>query len=377
MVKIGFVGDFCPIGRTEYLNSKDLIEKAYGKILPYFESNDFNLINLECPLTTVNSKIVKTGPHIKAKPSAVEILNYFKCKLVTTANNHFMDFGTDGQQQTYSILKENGIEWIGSGNNLEEAADYKLVKFSNINIGFFNMTETEWTTTSGDEPGCNPLDLTKAILTIQKAKANGADKVIAIIHGGHEHYPYPSPRMKNQYRFMIDAGADAVVSHHSHIVSGYEVYRDCPIFYGIGNFIFDWPDTRNQPWNIGMFLNLLVEPNQPIKFSFSLFRQNDSEVGVFPLNLNENTELEKNLLEINNVIASDIKLKAQFYSYCEMHKSIMLQRLQPYSSRIGTALFRKGLLPALMGASKRKMIKAIVQCEAHRDVLLNVLKKNS
>ncbi|MDV7393120.1 CapA family protein, partial [Arthrospira platensis SPKY1] len=147
-------------------------------------------------------------PHIKAKPSAVEILNYFKCKLVTTANNHFMDFGTDGQQQTYSILKENGIEWIGSGNNLEEAANYKLIKFSNINIGFFNMTETEWTTTSGDEPGCNPLDLTKAILTIQKAKANGADKVIAIIHGGHEHYPYPSPRMKNQYRFMIDAGAD-------------------------------------------------------------------------------------------------------------------------------------------------------------------------
>lgn len=376
MIKIGFVGDFCPIGRTEELVNSDLINNAYSQIRPFFEVNDFNIINLECPLTTVNSKIVKTGPHIKADPIAVGILNYFDCKFVTTANNHFMDFGPAGQSQTYQVLRDNQIEWVGSGDNWEEASKYKVIKFPQVSCAFINMTENEWTTTFGDEPGCNPLDLPRAIQTIQKAKADGVDKVIVILHGGHEHYPLPSPRMKSQYRFMIDAGADAVVSHHTHIVSGFEVYKDCPIFYGIGNFIFDWPNLRNKPWNIGMFLNLLIDANKPITFSYSFFRQNDWEIGVFPCNAKESEEFEMNLLKVNELIASDAKLIESFNDYCLMQESVMLPRLQPYSNRILNALYRKGLLPDLMRRNKRKMLKAIVQCEAHRDVLLNLLKKN-
>jgi poly-gamma-glutamate capsule biosynthesis protein CapA/YwtB (metallophosphatase superfamily) len=374
MIKIGFVGDFCPIGRTEHINSTELMVNAFSQVLPLFESNDFNIINLECPLTKVDNKIIKTGPHLKANPTGVNILNYFDCKLVTTANNHFMDFGIEGLNETYSILKENQIEWIGSGANINEASNFIIKIIKGLKVAFFNMTETEWTTTSGMQPGCNPLDLPKAIRTIQMAKAAGADKIIAILHGGHEHYPYPSPRMKSQYRFMIDAGADAVVSNHSHIVSGFEVYKECPIFYGLGNFIFDWPETINKPWNIGMFLNLIIEKNEPIKFNYTFFRQNDAELGVFPLNNIESKAIEEKLSEINGVINNDIKLEEAFNFYSLEQEAIMLQRLQPYKNRLFAALYRKGILPDLMGRSKRRMIKAIIQCEAHRDVLLNILK---
>ncbi|MCK6611991.1 MAG: CapA family protein [Bacteroidia bacterium] len=374
MIKLGFVGDFCPIGRTEKLNSIQKLNDAYGEILPLFVANDLNLINLECPLTNSENRIKKTGPHIKAKPATIEILNYFNCKLVTTANNHFMDFGIKGSNETYSVLGGNKINWIGSGSNIEEAANFSIQSIKDMKIAFFNMTETEWTTTSGAEAGCNPLDLPRALLTIKKAKESGADKVIAILHGGHEHYPYPSPRMKSQYRFMIDAGADAVVSHHAHIISGYEVYKGCPIFYGLGNFIFDWPDLRNSDWNKGLFLNLFVEPNKPITFKYTFFHQNNENVGVFPLNDEESANEEIKLTLINEIIADDDKLNDYFAEYCKKEALTMLQRLQPYKSRVMTALFRKGLLPDLMGKEKRKMIKAIVQCEAHRDVLLNTLK---
>ena len=57
-----------------------------------------------------------------------------------------------------------------------------------------------------------------------------------IVHGGHECYNLPSPRMQKQYLFYADQGADIVVGHHTHCISGYEVYKGVPIYYSLGNF---------------------------------------------------------------------------------------------------------------------------------------------
>lgn len=70
-----------------------------------------------------------------------------------------------------------------------------------------------------------------------------------MFHGGVEHYNLPSPEIKQLHRFFIEAGADAVVNHHQHCFSGYEVYKSRPIFYGIGNFLFDDARKIDSPWN--------------------------------------------------------------------------------------------------------------------------------
>jgi poly-gamma-glutamate synthesis protein (capsule biosynthesis protein) len=72
--------------------------------------------------------------------------------------------------------------------------------------------------------------------TIREAKAN-ANIVILILHGGLEYCYYPTPRQVRQSRFYVDCGASAIIWHHSHYVSGHEVYRGAPIYYGIGNFV--------------------------------------------------------------------------------------------------------------------------------------------
>ena len=96
----------------------------------------------------------------------------------------------------------------------------------------------------------------------QEAKAN-ADFLILIIHGGHETYELPSPRMKKLYRWFIDLGVDAVIGHHTHCYSGSEVYKNKPIVYSLGNFIFD-SKIRDASWNYGVFAVLSLSADRVI-----------------------------------------------------------------------------------------------------------------
>uniref|UniRef100_UPI00404B92E6 CapA family protein n=1 Tax=Flavobacterium sp. TaxID=239 RepID=UPI00404B92E6 len=211
------------------------ISKVFETVTPFFMSNDLNVLDLECPMTISKSKIIKTGPHIKSDPNTVVILNHLNCKLVATANNHFKDYGWEGMKETYDSLRNHNINWVGSGENFEEASKVFYWEKNDIKFAFINIAENEWTTTTDENPGCNPLDLVNVFNAIQEAK-NKVDFVIVIVHGGHEHYELPSPRMKKWYRFFVDSGASAVIGHHTHIISGFEIYKEAPIFYSLGNF---------------------------------------------------------------------------------------------------------------------------------------------
>ena len=88
--------------------------------------------------------------------------------------------------------------------------------------------------------GISIIGITKGFCgDIQIAKEDN-DLVIVIVHGGREHYQLPTPKQRERFRFYADAGADFVVGHHTHCYSGYEIYKGKPIFYSLGNFIFDY-----------------------------------------------------------------------------------------------------------------------------------------
>lgn len=375
-VTIGFTGDFCPINRVEQLHSEGNWQTIFDGVKTYFDGNDFNIIDLECPLTDKGKKIIKTGPHLRAKPESVEMLAYLNCNLVATANNHFFDYGAEGISDTYDSLKGQNIGWLGSGFNIDEAFKTTFIEKNGVRIGVINIAESEWTTTQGKEPGCAPIDYHRALLSIKAAKESGAMFVLVIVHGGHEHYPLPSPRMKSQSRYMIDAGADAVVGHHPHVISGYEVYKGKPIYYSLGNFCFDWPGFRQSNWNKGMLLKLSFSSEGEIAHEYELVSQNDEEPVIEFLKGDAKIELEKQLEDLNQIIGDDDLLETKFLEHCEKLAPIMLSRIQPYRNRLTIALHKRGLLPDIMGASKRRMLHVLAQCESHREVLLAVLKKN-
>lgn len=370
MVHIGFSGDFCPWLRVENEFNQGNLEKIFESVTPFFNANDLNVLDLECPMTTSSSKINKTGPHIKSHPNTAAILNHLNCKLVATANNHFKDYGWEGMKETYESLTKHGVNWLGSGQNFEEASKVFYWNKEDLKVAFINIAENEWTTTTDENPGCNPLDLVNVFNAIQEAK-NKVDFVIVIAHGGHEHYELPSPRMKKWYRFFVDAGASAVVGHHTHIISGNEVYKGAPIFYSLGNFCFDWEGLRNLPWNKGMMVRLKLEKNQPITFELSFVLQNDSTPNVTMISGNEKNELEEHVFSLNKIIANDKLLEDSFQKYIESWKPLMNTWIQPYKGKYLPSLYKKGILPSIVSKNKKLLYTNLIRCEAHRDILLN------
>lgn len=374
IISIGLTGDFCPMGRVERQFERGDWKPLFDEVRPFFLHNDLNIIDLECPLTNHTQTIVKTGPHIKAIPETAEILDYLNCKLTVTANNHFKDYEWVGMQDTYNSLEKKNIEWCGSGASIEEASQTKFLLIKGTSFAIINMAENEWTTTHDEKSGCNPIDYPRALKRIQEAKYKNTDFIIVILHGGHEHYSLPSPRMKAQFRFMVDAGADAVVGHHTHIISGYEVYKSKPIFYSLGNFCFDWHGLRGGTWNKGMLLRLVFNSETRISFDYQFVHQNDEHVGVKSLSQNDAFVQEAEIKRLNYIIQDDNLLKHNFEVYAESIKPIMHSRIQPYRNRYMVALYKRGLLPDLLGSSKKKMLKILAQCESHREVLLHSLK---
>ncbi len=369
MITIGFTGDFCPWLRVETEFKANNWEPLFKEVKPFFDENDLNVIDLECPLTTAKEGISKTGPHIKSHPQTAAILNHLNCELVATANNHFKDYGWNGMQQTYEALTKHKISWLGSGANFDEASKTFYWEKDNTKIAFINVTENEWTTTHDENPGCNPMDITNVFYQIQDAKTK-ADFVVVIAHGGHEHYELPSPRMKKWYRFFVDAGANAVVAHHTHIISGYEVYHEAPIFYSLGNFCFDWEGLRNKPWNKGMLLRLAFEKKKPITFEIEFVSQNTDVVGLSVFNATEKKAMFEHLDQLNSIIANDALLDAEFKKYAATWKAVMNTWIQPYKGKIMSSLYKRGLLPSIITKRKKLLYTNLIQCEAHRDILL-------
>lgn len=370
MIKIGFTGDFCPWLRIEDRFLSDNWTSLFESVHPFFTANDLNIIDLECPLTTAHSPIEKTGPHIKALPETAAILNHLNCKVVATANNHFKDYGWQGMKETYESLTKHNIQWFGSGQNFEEASKTFYWQKDGLRFAFINVAENEWTTTYDSTPGCHPIDLVNVFNQIQEAKKQ-TDFVIIIAHGGHEHYELPSPRMKKWYRFFIDAGAHAVIGHHTHIVSGYEIYKEAPIFYSLGNFCFDWKGLQNLPWNTGMMTCLHFEKNKPITFDLEFFTQNNEALGVFLISGDDKEAKQKHLESLNAIIGNDDLLEQKFKDYIQSWKPVMNTWIQPYKGRYLPSLYKKGLLPSIISTKKKLLYTNLIRCEAHRDILLN------
>lgn len=370
MIQVGFTGDFCPWKRVEQTFQKGDWAYMFSEVLPFFQQNDLNILDLECPLTQSRSAIQKTGPHIKAHPDTAVLLKHLNCAVVATANNHFKDYGTSGMQDTYTALLHHEIAYLGSGANLDEASRTYYWSKDGVNLAFINVAENEWTTTHGDQPGCHPIDLVSVFRQIQKAK-NQADFVVVIAHGGHEHYNLPSPRMKNWYRFFVEAGASAVIAHHTHIVSGYEVYQNAPIFYSLGNFCFDWDGMCDSAWNRGMMVRLKFEKGQSVGFEMTFTNHNNQMPGVYLCSESESQSMKHHLLELNKIILDDEKLEHAFNKYVASWKPIMNTWIQPYKGKYLPSLYKKGFLPSIISKDKKMLLTNLVRCEAHRDILIH------
>lgn len=372
-MKILIAGDFAPRARlAKQIENKRYSEVFSEEIRDIIKSADFSFVNFESPVVEDGYKpIPKCGPNLHCTPEAAEAVKYAGFTGVTMANNHILDFGAEGLHKSVECCKALGLDTIGVGDNLYDAKKILYLEKKGKTLAIINCCEHEFSIATETDTGANPLNPVHQFYVIKEAKKN-ADYVVVIVHGGHEHYQLPSPRMQETYRFFIDAGADAVVNHHQHCFSGYEIFKSKPIFYGLGNFCFDIePIKDNTTWNFGYMVELNLEDS--IEFKLYPYNQYGKKATIEFVELSSFENQLKNLnLIISDTILLNKKIKEYFATCADFERFI----LEPYSGRIQTKLFDLGILPSLISNNKELMILNHILCEAHRDKLVYALKHN-
>lgn len=371
-MKVIIAGDFAPRARlAKQVEEKRFSEIFHKNILDTIKSADVSFVNFESPVVEDGyTPIPKYGPSLHCTAEAAEAVKFAGFTGVTMANNHILDFGAEGLYKSLECCKFQKLQVVGVGANLKEAEKVLYVNRGGKTLAVINCCEHEFSIATETEAGANPLNPIRQFYAIQEAKKK-ADYVLVIVHGGHEMFQLPSPRMVETYRFFVDAGADAVVNHHQHCYSGYEKYNGKPIFYGLGNFCFDLEKpVVNSPWNYGFMVEITFEDS--INFSFFPYCQYAEKPEVKLLNQNA---FDAELNSINTLICDDDKLRKSVETYYEDASSNELSILEPYKGRVLGKLYRMGILPAIVKGKKKQAITNHIMCEAHRDKLLYAITK--
>ncbi|MFO7888760.1 MAG: CapA family protein [bacterium] len=369
-VKILVAGDFCPEFRPQELQIQNLPELVFNNFLEELKDNDLNVIDLECPLMESGKPIRKSGPNIFALPINIELLKFGRIGLVAMANNHIGDYGAEGIIDTMNLCHKNGIATVGVGRNISEARQPYIANLKGRRVAFINITENEWSNTHGEMPGANPLDLIDNQKDIKQARRE-ADHVIVVFHGGNEFYELPSPRIKKVLHYFADSGATAIISHHTHVSSGYEVYNNVPIFYSTGNFCYDSIDAPLPHWHYGYAVKLIL--SSKVDFEIIPFEQNLTKPGIHLLQGDRKKQFFGRLDGLNSIINNDQLLASRFEEFCAENAYRYDLLFEPYRNRILAYLRKRRLLPSLMSKRKKRLFLNIIRCESHRDMLLEYL----
>lgn len=369
-LSILIAGDYCPKGRVVPLLGKNCI--LSGELSAIIKDCDASIVNLECPVVTEGEKpIIKEGPNLSCSSIAITELASMGFNVATLANNHIRDYGSKGIIESINTCKCYSIQTVGAGRNFEDAARFLLLSQKGVKVAIINCCEHEYSVPLGEYYGANALDPVRQYKAIQKAKEE-ADYIMVVVHGGIETYQLPTPRMKEIYRFFIDAGADAVINHHQHCYSGYEVYKNKPIFYGLGNFCFDWPGYSGDTWYEGYMVQLNFNDGG-ISFDVYPYIQCKEKPEVVSMNKNETKLFKKRILELNTIIQDDVALKDNLNAFVNSKRLDYQSIFEPYSGRVLNGLFWRHLLPSTL--SNKRILKLLdyIGCESHHESVMNYL----
>ncbi|MCX8123827.1 MAG: CapA family protein [Spirochaetes bacterium] len=207
------------------------------KIEHFLKTFDFVMANLESPLTHSNESHVSQKYIFKATTGIAFVLAKAGISAVTLANNHMLDYGVTGLLDTITWLSKAHIQYAGAGSNTTTASLPVMHTFGSIRIAVLCYTQIcSKEMIAKDTPGVNFFDLEKAKDDIRKYRF--CDSVIVNIHWGNEYFYYPSSKQIDMAHALIDAGADAIIGHHPHVYQGIEIYKNKPVVYSLGNFLF-------------------------------------------------------------------------------------------------------------------------------------------
>lgn len=199
----------------------------------------------------MSEKAAKTGCTITfqlvSDPGNADALAWAGFDVMSVATNHIKDCGLmkgwcdASMLDTIANIRRVGLLPVGAGENLEQALQPVVVERNGVRFGFVSLGDSkmdEVVFATATHPGIAHLDEGNARQALALARQQ-ADVVIALPHWGSEYNQVPNWLQRRQAQFLVEGGADLVVGNHTHVVQGMQMIEDVPVFYGLGNFVFD------------------------------------------------------------------------------------------------------------------------------------------
>jgi poly-gamma-glutamate synthesis protein (capsule biosynthesis protein) len=367
MINIVIGGDVCPIRRNLPYFRKGDVKSIFYDLCEEFDKAELSIVNLECPMINESTPIMKTGPVFGIPSDCINGLTQVKIDMVNLANNHIMDHGPTGLNNTIRVCRSAGISTVGAGENLESARQIVIKKFGRIRIGILAIAEHEFSIATDNSCGANPLDLADYVRNVKNRRGD-FDYLVVLFHGGNEHYPYPSPRLKDTCHFLVEMGANTVVVQHTHCPGCYEEYQGAHIVYGQGNLIFDAPN-QDKSFHEGFLVKLSIAENLNSTMEIVPYFQSNSQIGTRKMG-DDAEQLFRRSLEKRSIAIKDYAfVQSQWIKFCENKKNTYLSMVLGHN-RIFRKLNSHGLLVKYFYTKMSlTQLKNIVSCEAHREVL--------
>lgn len=199
---------------------------------------DLNLANLETPVTTRRAPADKTFTY-RMPPESLDAVRAAGFGLVSLANNHTLDQGPGGLTDTLAALDARSIARAGAGRNAAEARRPAVVEVRGTKVGFlsYSLTFPKSFWADRDKPGTAFGHETWVRADVAALRAR-VDVVLVAFHWGAEKRETPKQYQRTLARAAVEAGADAVIGHHPHVLQGIEVIDGKPVLYSLGNYAF-------------------------------------------------------------------------------------------------------------------------------------------
>jgi poly-gamma-glutamate synthesis protein (capsule biosynthesis protein) len=199
--------------------------------------------NLESPIAPEGHRL-ETGMVFTAPPLAAQSLARAGFDIVSTANNHGWDAGRSGMEETMRQLTRAGVLFVGSGLGRPMAEEPVIVRRNGWRVAFFAVTRA-WNAAPNDfyaHDGAKYVawgDPRWIVPALRRLKTRGrADLIVVSVHAGTEYGAEPSAQLRRFFEELVEAGADAVLAHHPHVLQPVVWHRGKPIVQSLGNFIF-------------------------------------------------------------------------------------------------------------------------------------------
>ncbi|MBX3028519.1 MAG: CapA family protein [Chloroflexi bacterium] len=224
-----------------------------GLVRALVKDADLAIVNHEQP-TPRNWVFHLFGTTFSGKPSLTEIFTRAGVDFMSLANNHIRDYGEAGVLNTLKVLDQHGIKHAGAGKNAKEAAKPAYLTAKGVTVGIVacNMIARGYVNARGSRAGAADCKARETIDAIKRARER-ADVLIVFPHWGIEFSRGRAAYQDALARRWEKLGVDLVFGAHAHVPGGIGEVNGMPVFYSLGNFIFD------QSWSTATMEGILVE----------------------------------------------------------------------------------------------------------------------